>query len=104
MIPLFKVFMSKDVIEPINKVLLSGYITQGPMVDKFEKVFKKYLGNEYTLTLNSATAGLTMALRLLKKSTSTWCGFNDETDVVLTPALTCFATTASILANNVCSI
>ena len=26
---LFKVFMSKDVIVPVNNILLSGYITQG---------------------------------------------------------------------------
>jgi len=27
-IPLFKVFMSEDVIEPVNNVLRSGYVTQ----------------------------------------------------------------------------
>ena len=34
---LFKVFMSKDVIEPVNNILLSGYITQGKQVEKYEK-------------------------------------------------------------------
>ena len=34
MISLFKVFMSDDVIEPVSKVLKSGYITQGPQLDK----------------------------------------------------------------------
>ena len=37
MIPLFKVFMSEDVIEPVNKVLMSGFITQGPKVEEFEQ-------------------------------------------------------------------
>ena len=38
MIPLFKVYMSEDVPEKVSKVLKSGYIGQGPIVDEFEKV------------------------------------------------------------------
>ena len=102
MLSLFKVFMSEDVLEPVKKVLMSGYITQGKQVEKFEKELKKYFGNEHILTLNSATAGLTLALRLLKNKDESfnWPGFNED-DIVLTPSLTCFATTASIMANNV---
>ena len=66
MIPLFKVFMSEDVTEPVNKVLMSGFITQGPKVEGFEQNLSEFLENKYTLTLNSATAGLTIALRLSK--------------------------------------
>ena len=101
MISLFKVFMSQDVLEPINNVLMSGKLTQGPQVEKFENKLIEYIGNPYILTLNSATAGLTLATRLLKNKTDNWPGFDEEKDIVLTPALTCFATTASILANNV---
>ena len=36
-ISLFKVFMSQDVLDPINKTLMSGFITQGKMVEEFEK-------------------------------------------------------------------
>lgn len=104
MIPLFKVFMSKDIINPVNEKLLSGYITQGSSVDQFEKELSKYLEKEYVLTLNSATAGLTLALRLLKgKNNIDPSNYQQEIctkhDTVLTPALTCFATTAAILAN-----
>ena len=103
MLPLFKVFMSKDVIEPLSNVLMSGFITQGPKVEEFEESLKKFIGNNYILTLNSATAGLTLALRLLKNKDDSFNlpGFDENEDIVLTPALTCFATTASILANNV---
>lgn len=103
MLSLFKVFMSEDVLEPINKVLMSGQLTQGPKVEEFETKLKEYINNPYILTLNSATAGLTLATRLLKNedNTNDWPGFNEDIDVVLTPALTCFATTAAILANNV---
>lgn len=103
MIPLFKVFMSQDVLAPLNEVLMSGFITQGPKVEEFENRLKEYIGNPYVLTLNSATAGLTMALRLLKNPDESfeWPGFDITEDIVLTPALTCFATTAAILANGV---
>lgn len=101
MIPLFKVAMSPTVSKPINDVLQSGYITQGTQVDLFETKLQEYFQNPYVLTLNSATAGLTLALRLLKQKDPSfdWPGFDITTDVVLTPALTCFATTSSILAN-----
>ena len=101
--PLFKVFMSEDVIGPVSNVLMSGFITQGEQVEKYENELKNFIGNPFTLTLNSATAGLTLALRLLKNpdNQTNWPGFNDTEDVVLTPALTCFATTAAILSNGV---
>jgi dTDP-4-amino-4,6-dideoxygalactose transaminase len=103
MLSLFKVFMSEDVLVPINNVLMSGQLTQGPKVEEFEKKLTEYIGNPYILTLNSATAGLTLATRLLinEDQGTNWPGFNKDTDIVLTPALTCFATTAAILANNV---
>jgi dTDP-4-amino-4,6-dideoxygalactose transaminase len=101
-IPLFKVFMSEDVITPVSEVLMSGFITQGKQVEKYESALKEYIGNPYVMSLNSATSGLTLATRLLKDKDDTfdWPGFDDD-DIVLTPALTCFATTAAILANNV---
>ena len=37
MLSLFKVFMSEDVLKPVNEVLMSGQITQGPKVEEFEK-------------------------------------------------------------------
>ena len=95
--------MSEDVLKPVNDVLMSGFITQGSRVEDFECELQKFIGNPYILTLNSATAGLTLALRLLKNSDESlnWNGFDEENDIVLTPAHTCFATTAAILANNV---
>lgn len=99
-IPLFKVFMSDSVMDSLREVLLSGFITQGPKVDEFEHHLKQYFGNPYVLTLNSATAGLTLALRLLIKKDTDWPGFDIKEDYVLSPALTCFATNAAILANH----
>jgi dTDP-4-amino-4,6-dideoxygalactose transaminase len=99
-IPLFKVFMSQDVLEPLNEVIMSGFISQGNQVEKFEEKLIDFFNNPYLLTLNSATSGLTLALRLLKNPDGNWPGFDEDKDVVLSPVLTCFATNASILANN----
>ena len=69
MIPLFKVYMSEDVIKPIQETLMSGFITQGPQVELFERKLVEFIGNPHLLTLNSATSGLTLALHLLKEKT-----------------------------------
>jgi dTDP-4-amino-4,6-dideoxygalactose transaminase len=93
--------MSDDVLQPVCQVLKSGFITQGPIVEQFEEKLKEYFGNPYVLTLNNGTAGLTLALRLLIEPNEEmkWPGFDFSEDVVLSPALTCFATNAAILAN-----
>lgn len=99
LIPMFKPFMSKEVNDPILQVLHSGYIAQGPKVEEFETALKRFLNYEHVLTLNSGTAGLHLALRLLQNPDGAWPGLtcNDE---VLTSALTCTATNWPILANN----
>jgi dTDP-4-amino-4,6-dideoxygalactose transaminase/N-acetylglutamate synthase-like GNAT family acetyltransferase len=89
-IPLFKVFMSNDAKENVGNVLLSGMITQGSQVEKFENELKKFFNYPYVLTLNSATSGLTLAYRLLNLK---------KTDVVISTPLTCFATNAAIMAH-----
>ena len=100
-IPLFKVFMSPDVATEVPKTLLSGFITQGAKVEEFEKQVQEKLNNPYILSLNSATSGLTLALRLLQNANIEvgWPGINKDTDVVLTTPLTCTATNWPILAN-----
>lgn len=89
MIPLFKVFMNTNHYH-LNKTIDSGFITQGKMVEEFEKSLKELYNHEYLLTINSATSGLTLAIRLLNLKPE---------DVVLTTPLTCWATTCSILSN-----
>ena len=65
-IPLFKVFMSEDVVKPLSETIMSGFITQGEKVEQFERELSSFFGNGRLLTLNSATSGLTLALRLLQ--------------------------------------
>ena len=55
-LPLFKVFVSPDAPKMTSETLTSGYITQGPKVEEFEKQLKDYFSNPFVLTLNSATS------------------------------------------------
>jgi len=93
--------MSKEATEEVPKTLASGIITQGQRVEEFETKLKGVFNFQYILTLNSATSGLILALRLLEQScpTRNWPGINKETDVVLTTPLTCTATNWPILTN-----
>ena len=42
-IPLFKVFMSDDTPTEVGKILMSGFVGEGPQVKKFEEKLKNYL-------------------------------------------------------------
>jgi len=90
--------MSEDVLAPVNEVLMSGYVGQGPKVDEFEGVLGNYFGNRNLVTLNSATSALHLSAHLLKKPTANWPGLQPG-DEVLTTALTCTATNFALLAN-----
>lgn len=98
MIPLFKVFMSQDVEKPLISTLYSGMITQGVQVEKFETKLSEMFHYPHILTLNSATSGLTMALRMIKDDFEA-SGINILDDEVLTTPLTCMATNIPIMAN-----
>lgn len=90
--PLFKVNMSEEAALMVSDTLNSGMITQAKRVEEFEEKLQKYFDYPYIITVNSATSGLTLALRLASIT-------NREDEVISTP-LTCFATNAAILANN----
>ncbi len=99
-IVLFKVFMSEDVLQPLNEVLMSGYIGQGAKVDEFEGVLGDYFGNQQLVTVNAATSALHLSAHLLKTPSAdgSWPGLQPG-DEVLTSALTCTATNWALLAN-----
>ena len=89
MIPLFKVWMSPEVKEPLLDVLYGGYITQGPQVEKFESDLKSYLEVDNLLTVNAGTSALQLALYL--------AGVRHGDRVISTP-MTCSATNTAIIA------
>lgn len=76
-------------IEAVVEVLRSGWITSGPVGEKFRKALTEFSGTAGTMLLNSATAGLKNALRFLG------IGPGDE---VIVPAYT-YTASASVVAH-----
>lgn len=66
MLPLIKTSLpDRDLLIPrLEEVLYSGYIAQGEVVEEFERKFEEYIGSGNTLSLNSGTAALHIALIL----------------------------------------
>lgn len=87
-IPLFKVFMPKSVMSPLEHTLMSGYIGEGQKVVEFEQQLWQWFDSKNVLTLNNGTAAIQLALRLAN------VGYGDE--VISTP-VTCSATNMPIL-------
>jgi dTDP-4-amino-4,6-dideoxy-D-glucose/dTDP-4-amino-2,4-dideoxy-beta-L-xylose transaminase len=96
-IPLLKVQMSEEAPDAVGRVLTSGMIGQGPVVDEFEQALRDRIGNPHVATVNSGTAGLHLALRLATDPAGT--GLGEGGGEVLTTPLTMVATNWAILAN-----
>ena len=66
MLPLVKTCLpDRDILMPrLEQVLYSGYIAQGDVVESFERKLEEYIGSGYSLSLNSGTAALHVALIL----------------------------------------
>ncbi|MCB1686968.1 MAG: DegT/DnrJ/EryC1/StrS family aminotransferase [Halioglobus sp.] len=58
-------YMSEGVEEAIIKVLRSGWPGPGPLAEQFETAFAEYCGGKYPVAVNSCTAALHLAVRLL---------------------------------------
>ena len=50
-------------IKAVSEILHSDWITQGPKVAEFEKVFAKYVEAKYAVAVNSGTAALKLFFR-----------------------------------------
>lgn len=89
MIPLIKPFIpSPEALMPrLEKILYSGYIAEGEATAEFEQKLSELLGNPYCLTVNSGTAALHIALRLI--------GVKDGDEVIST-AMTAEPTNTTI--------
>jgi dTDP-4-amino-4,6-dideoxygalactose transaminase len=61
-IEFFRHNLTKKDVDETNKVMHSIFLTTGPMVDKFEKKFAKYLGIREAVGLASCTGALHLAL------------------------------------------
>lgn len=89
MIPLFKVGMSGQAADKVSKVLNSGFIGQGPVVEEFEDLLWGELRTKTRpVTVNSCTSAIDLALEL--------CGVDSHAEVITTPQ-TCFASNVHII-------
>lgn len=86
--------MSEAEAKLASEAILSGWITTGPKTKEFEKKIAAYVGTEKAVCLNSATAAMEMALRLI--------GVGPE-DEVIVPAYT-YTASASVTQHVGCKL
>ncbi len=53
--------VDEEDIQAVVKILKSGWLTQGPTIEKFEKAVASYVGAKYAVAVSNGTAGLHMA-------------------------------------------
>ena len=87
-IPFHKPHITQNEIDSVIETMQSGWVTMGPKTIEFEITFKKYIGSQFAISVNSATAALHLALNAVgvKK--------NDE---VILPANTFIATAEAVV-------
>jgi len=90
MIQVFKPSMGQEEIDAVAEVLKSGWIGLGPKTEEFENKFAEYIGVNYAVGVNSATAALDLSLKLLH--------INHGHEVIV-PTIT-FVSTAHVVAYN----
>lgn len=90
MIPVFKPSYDQRELEALREPFESGWIGLGPKTKEFEDKFAKYIGVDYAVGLNSATAALHLALLVA----------DVEGGEVITTPMTFVSTNMAILYNN----
>jgi len=72
MIPYGKQDITQADIDAVVNVLKSDFLTQGPMVPKFEQIVADHVGAKYAVAVNSATSALHIACMALGLGEGDW--------------------------------
>src|SRR5688500_17671410 len=91
MIPVFRPSLGDEEIEAVADVMRSGWIGLGPKTKAFEEEFAKFCRVDHAVALNSCTAALDLAMRLLD------IGYGDE---VIVPTVTFVSTAHAVSLNH----
>lgn len=86
-IPLFKPSCTDEEVDAVTRVLRSGWWGMGAEVEAFEEEFAAYTGARYAVAVNSGTAALELAARVIAPSPRTW----------IVPALTFVSSAQALL-------
>lgn len=62
MIPIAKPYLTKDEAQSAYDTILTGWVTQGPRVEEFEKKFCEYTGADYAVAVSNCTTALHLAM------------------------------------------
>ena len=64
-LPFARPSVSEDAINEVVESIRSGWLAMGPKTIRFEENFSKYTGASWSVSVNSATAGLHTTLLAL---------------------------------------
>ena len=73
--------ISQADIDAVVEVLRSDWLTQGPMVPRFEEAVAQYCGSQYAVAVNSATSALHIACLALDLGAGDWLWTSPNTFV-----------------------
>ena len=90
MIPVFKPSFGEEELEALREPFRTGWIGLGPKTREFEQRFAEYIGTRFAIAVNSGTAALHLALKVVEIK---------EMEVITTP-LTFISTNHVILYNS----
>lgn len=87
-VPWSKLFLNEDELNGVIDVIKSNWLSMGPKVKEFEEKMASYVRIKHAIAVNSGTAALDIALKVLGITS------NDE---VIVPAMTYIATANAVL-------